>query len=113
QQAIAQVKKDLGKDALILHSRPYKEGGFLGFFAKKRYEVLAAVDSTETVNMRSLSTGEGTPVEKQPLFKVEQEVILPELEKVKQELTEIKQAIEGVSAQVRSTPNFSASTPAK
>ncbi|NLM37729.1 MAG: flagellar biosynthesis protein FlhF, partial [Firmicutes bacterium] len=40
QQAIARVKRDLGDDALILHSRPFKEGGFLGLFAKRRYEVL-------------------------------------------------------------------------
>ena len=44
QKAIIQVKQDLGKDALILHSRPFKEGGFLGLFGKKRFEVLAAVD---------------------------------------------------------------------
>lgn len=108
QQAIARVKQDLGKDALILHSRPYKEGGFLGFFAKKRYEVLAAVDGTETGSMFSTPKGEGAPAPRQHLFKAEQDVILPELEKVKQELTEIKQAIDGVFAQVRSTPNSSA-----
>ena len=51
QQAIARVKRDLGDDALILHSRPFKEGGFLGLFAKRRYEVLAAVDNKETMRM--------------------------------------------------------------
>ncbi len=106
QQAIAQVKKDLGKDALILHSRPFKEGGFLGLFAKKRYEVLAAVDNMEKMNVPSSPKDETEPQAKQPLFKIEQEMILPELEKVKKELTEIKEAIEGVSAQVRMAPNF-------
>ena len=103
QQAIIRVKQELGKDALILHSRPFKEGGFMGLFSKKRYEVLAAVDNSETMRMLSISKerSENTTDKKQPLFKSEQDLILPELEKVKQELNEIKQAIEGVSEQVR------------
>ena len=34
----------MGKDAVILHSRKFKEGGFLGFFAREKFEVTAAVD---------------------------------------------------------------------
>ena len=36
QEAVARVKRELGDDALILNSRSYKEGGFLGLFGKKR-----------------------------------------------------------------------------
>lgn len=114
QQAIARVKRDLGDDALILHSRPFKEGGFLGLFAKKRYEVLAAVDNKET--MRISPTVKQPPPEKgeekqRQLFQPEPKTIMPELEQVKKELSEIRMAIEGVTAQVRSRPPTAETAP--
>ncbi|TCL66562.1 flagellar biosynthesis protein FlhF [Hydrogenispora ethanolica] len=44
QEAIARVKSDLGRNAIILHTKQFKEGGFLGLFAERRFEVIAAVD---------------------------------------------------------------------
>ncbi len=44
QDAMLKVKMDMGKDAVILHTRKFKEGGFLGFFGKVRFEVTAAVE---------------------------------------------------------------------
>lgn len=44
QEAIARVKADLGRNAIILHTKQFKEGGFLGFFAQRRFEVIAAID---------------------------------------------------------------------
>ncbi|HWR43149.1 flagellar biosynthesis protein FlhF [Sporomusa sp.] len=44
-EAMAQVKQDLGRDAVILHTRRFKKGGILGFFGKEMVEVMAAVDS--------------------------------------------------------------------
>jgi flagellar biosynthesis protein FlhF len=44
QEAIARVKSDLGRNAIILHTKQFKEGGFLGFFAQRRFEVIAAID---------------------------------------------------------------------
>lgn len=41
------IKMDLGPDAVILHSRTFKRGGFFGFFSKEHVEVLAAVDTPE------------------------------------------------------------------
>ncbi|TDX51913.1 flagellar biosynthesis protein FlhF [Orenia marismortui] len=45
QEAILKVKSDLGSDAIILHSRKFKKGGFFGFFAKKMVEVVATVEA--------------------------------------------------------------------
>lgn len=39
---LAEVKKDLGKDAVILHTRSYKVGGVLGIGAKPMVEVTAS-----------------------------------------------------------------------
>ncbi|MBU7008285.1 flagellar biosynthesis protein FlhF [Phosphitispora fastidiosa] len=44
QDAMLKVKMDMGKDAVILHTRKFKEGGFFGFFGKVRFEVTAAVE---------------------------------------------------------------------
>ena len=44
QDAMVKVKMDMGKDAIILHTRKFKEGGFFGFFGKRMFEVTAAVE---------------------------------------------------------------------
>lgn len=44
QEAMMKVKMDMGKDAVILHTRKFKEGGFFGFFGKPRVEVTAAIE---------------------------------------------------------------------
>lgn len=114
QQAVAQVKQELGKDALILHSRSCKEGGFLGFFAKKRFEVLAAVDENLAKRKTPL-TGRGYTGYTAPTRPIEQRVkvemasdapeikdnILPEIKMLRKELGELRQAIEGVAKQVQ------------
>ncbi|HYH03413.1 MAG TPA: hypothetical protein VEC37_09950, partial [Bacillota bacterium] len=48
QEAIARVKADLGRNAIILHTKQFKEGGFFGFFAQRRFEVIAAIDENPT-----------------------------------------------------------------
>ncbi|HWR40592.1 MAG TPA: flagellar biosynthesis protein FlhF [Patescibacteria group bacterium] len=45
-EAMAQVKQDLGRDAVILHTRRLKKGGIMGFFAKEVVEVMAALETT-------------------------------------------------------------------
>ncbi|WP_312889784.1 flagellar biosynthesis protein FlhF [Pelorhabdus rhamnosifermentans] len=47
QEAMVQVKSELGRDAVILHTRRFRMGGFLGFFSKEKVEVTAAVDSAD------------------------------------------------------------------
>ena len=44
QEAMAKVKNEMGNDAVILHTRHFKEGGFLGLFAKNYVEVTAALE---------------------------------------------------------------------
>ncbi|TMW73230.1 flagellar biosynthesis protein FlhF [Alteribacter natronophilus] len=43
-EAMVKVRNELGKSAVILHSREVDTGGFLGFFGKKKLEVIAAAD---------------------------------------------------------------------
>ena len=44
KEAMAAMKAELGEDAVILHSRKYKKGGFLGFGGKEIIEITAAVE---------------------------------------------------------------------
>lgn len=45
QNALAQVKGVLGRDAIILHTRKFRKGGIFGFFSKEEVEVTAAIDT--------------------------------------------------------------------
>jgi flagellar biosynthesis protein FlhF len=44
-EAMSQVKSELGRDAVILHTRRFRKGGFLGFFGNEMVEVMAALDT--------------------------------------------------------------------
>ena len=44
KEAMANVKSELGVDAVILHTNKIKKGGILGFHAKEIVEVIAAVE---------------------------------------------------------------------
>ncbi|MHB8170460.1 MAG: flagellar biosynthesis protein FlhF [Thermincolia bacterium] len=47
QDAMIQVKLEMGKDAVIIHTRKFKEGGFFGFFGKTMIEVTAAIEEPQ------------------------------------------------------------------
>ena len=49
-EAMEKIKKELGQDAVILNSKVLYSGGFLGFFKKKSFEVLAAIDPQPMAN---------------------------------------------------------------
>lgn len=51
QEAFYKVKTELGKDAVILKTKHIKKGGFMGLFAKRMVEVVAANDINPTFNM--------------------------------------------------------------
>lgn len=61
QQALSQVKHTFGKDALILQTRKYRRGGFLGFFGREMVEVTAAVADDDEMNGRT------APFSKEPV----------------------------------------------
>src|SRR5690554_64383 len=47
-EAMQQVRKELGSDAVILNSKTIETGGFLGLFKKKNIEVVAAIDPKQS-----------------------------------------------------------------
>ncbi|MCY9659049.1 flagellar biosynthesis protein FlhF [Paenibacillus chondroitinus] len=46
--ALQKIRTDLGKDAVILNTKEIRTGGFLGMFGKKKIEVIAAIDNTNS-----------------------------------------------------------------
>ena len=42
QAALAQVKRELGSEAVILNTKTYLHGGFLGFGKREAVEILAS-----------------------------------------------------------------------
>ena len=62
------VKDELGRDAVILHTKRYKQGGFLGYKSKEVVEVTAAVDDVPRrprVKLPAMPSV-GTPAASQP-----------------------------------------------
>jgi len=58
QEAMSQVKSQLGIDAVILHTRRFHKGGILGYMGKEMIEVTAAVEDKPLAN----STPNLTPI---------------------------------------------------
>lgn len=48
QEAMIKVKSELGRDAIILHTRKIKKPGFAGIFKKPLFEVVAAVEPNDS-----------------------------------------------------------------
>ncbi|MEK4526026.1 flagellar biosynthesis protein FlhF [Paenibacillus sp. BGI2013] len=61
-EAMLQIRKDLGSDAVILSTKEIKVGGVMGMFRKKRIEVVAAVDKKENKQTTKPVQNQFTPV---------------------------------------------------
>ena len=59
-EAMAQVKTELGAEAIILHQRKVKPKGIFGFFRKAHIEVVAAVEETPVRRNRIVETQKPT-----------------------------------------------------
>lgn len=81
-EAMLEIRKELGADAVILSSKEIKTGGFLGLFQKKNIEVIAAIEKTP-------AKIEG-PEEKIPKIKVQPKVKHEENKQQKQILAELQ-----------------------
>ena len=66
KEAMAMVKDELGRDAVILHTKRYKQGGFLGYNSKEVVEVTAAVDDTPRRPRVKLPAMPRTPIQPAP-----------------------------------------------
>lgn len=63
KEAMANVKSELGVDAVILHTNKIKKGGILGFHAKEIVEVIAAVEDEPVVKEQKTAMDTGAASE--------------------------------------------------
>ncbi|MDK2836545.1 MAG: flagellar biosynthesis protein FlhF [Thermosediminibacterales bacterium] len=88
QEAMYKVKKDLGKDAIILETKRVKKGGFLGMFSKRMIEVTAALDTR--VNSIELPTQRLSYIKKTSDNNLQ-------IKKMEQEINELKNMVYNLS----------------
>lgn len=62
-EALDKIRVDLGKDAVILNSKPVKIGGLFGMFGKMRIEVIAAVDEKASESEKTQGSGTNRPMD--------------------------------------------------
>ncbi|MEW5947623.1 MAG: flagellar biosynthesis protein FlhF [bacterium] len=103
QEALLNVKKELGSDAVILQTRRFSKGGVLGFMGKNMVEVLAATDVG--------APGDAAPA---PALKVNHQLAavapaLPaaenhnsDIDSLKKDIRELKQLIRGLAPEEKS-----------
>ncbi|MEH6936999.1 flagellar biosynthesis protein FlhF [Bacillus sp. JJ664] len=91
-EAMKKVTEELGHDAVILNSRVIQEGGVFGFFAKKKIELIAALDQNQAARETTIQKEQPKTVSFQsqiddlvPLIK-EEEIVIPKKEKPKEDL---------------------------
>lgn len=101
QEAMEKIKAELGNDAVILHTRYFKEGGFLGFFRKNYVEVTAAVEYNQNGAPAKI---EVTPVP----FQTERESVKPVSNNVNTELSEMRDMMKEMSSMLENIgqPHF-------
>jgi flagellar biosynthesis protein FlhF len=58
QEAIMKVRAELGRDAVILHSKKFRRGGAFGLFGRPMFEVIAAIDLVSESGASSGRTAE-------------------------------------------------------
>ncbi|WP_299090112.1 flagellar biosynthesis protein FlhF [uncultured Metabacillus sp.] len=94
QEAMNQIRSEMGNDAVILNSKVTQSGGFLGLFSKKNIEVIAAIDPEisqqlvgKTKHVRNAAAFE-TPkreaaTDNEPLVKEQNQQLLDEIQQLK------------------------------
>ncbi|MGI6435400.1 MAG: flagellar biosynthesis protein FlhF [Syntrophomonadaceae bacterium] len=98
QAALQLAKQEMGRDAIILHTRQVKPRGFWGLFSPRQVEITVAADETLQVNTdRGRQAGQSTPAqagivtagEVKTTPEVEQ-ALLQEMQKMKELMTDIQ-----------------------
>ncbi len=85
KEGLVRVKKDLGRDAVILHSRRVRRRGIRGFFTPRQMEIIAAVDTKP----KDASLNNGAMLQRFIEKDKEMSVLTEELESLKSKVMEL------------------------
>lgn len=97
-ETIGKVKKELGSEAVILQTRQYREGGFLGFFCKQKVEITAAIEDIPVINKKTADNKitEKFPVTGNSLPEKYESFLQKEIRDMKEMLKKINKHMEGL-----------------
>ncbi len=74
--ALAEVKRDLGRDAVIMNTRSFRKGGFLGLGSRKMWEIMAAPNlNVPTKGPNAKSQPKGQYVSNQTTGEIKEEIL--------------------------------------
>ena len=90
KEAVGQMKKELGNDAIILESRKVKKDGIFDFSKKERMEILAALDNYRDTNKKNIEQKFSRNKTEDIKFNSDDNMKLQEIELMKEELGEIR-----------------------
>ncbi len=62
KEAVAKMKAELGDDAVILHTKKYKEGGLLGLGSREMVEITAAIEDEKPVVKKEPERPQRSPI---------------------------------------------------
>lgn len=91
-EAMKQIRKELGADAIILNSKEILQGGFLGMFRKKRIEVIAGIDPNPLPKKTEAKKRENIQMNSSPIIRKGKELISEN--NVLDEIKQLKKYIE-------------------
>jgi len=106
QEAMKKIRSEMGNDAVILNSKMIQTGGFLGFFTKKKIEVIAAMDPDvspiETKTVKNVRKEASKPLVKDNGLDIAQQVQTNSQINIDQlqlldELSDLKRLLKSVS----------------
>lgn len=83
-EAMEKIRQELGEDAVILVSKNISTGGFFGLFAKKKIEVIAAIDERQ----KKIKTK--APAAMKVQAGQQEQALISELRELKKELKQMK-----------------------
>jgi len=83
KEALEQIKKDLGEDAIILSTRSVKKGGFLGIGTKRYLEVTAVCEDKEQEKAESSE-----------VYKLQELLVKNREKRQEEEIRELKQMLQ-------------------
>jgi len=93
KEAVVQMKKELGSDAIVLESRKVKKDGIFDFPKKERMEIIAALDNYRDTNKKNAEQKFSRNETENIKFNSDDNLKLQEIELIKEELGEIRNTV--------------------
>ena len=110
-ETMGKVKRELGSEAVILQTREFSDGGFFGFFGKKKVEITVAIEEspvkTSISNYEYSDEGVAPPLTKhvqEPDIKEQPEDLQLEIKSMRRLLEQMNKHIEGFGEEKNTWP---------